>query len=66
MTTATNQAVTVWLDTTSDDHGWIVDVDDEAGSETLKVFPPTNAGKKKANAYAIAVAVRRGLPVKTA
>jgi len=64
--TATNLIVTVWLDTTSDDHGWIVDTDTPEGGEsnTLKVFPPTKAGKAKAVSFAGKAAARRGCPVR--
>lgn len=65
---ATKKIVTVWLDQTSDEHGWIVDTDTEDGGEsnTLKVFPPTEAGRKKANAYAKTAAEKRGCPVRLA
>lgn len=54
--------VSVWLDTTSDDHGWIVDTDVVGGgeSETLRIFQPTAAGKKRAVAFAEAKAERLG------
>jgi hypothetical protein len=52
MTTQT--IVSVWLDETSDDHGWTVDTDIEEGGEsnTLRVFPPTNMGFDRAVAFA--------------
>jgi hypothetical protein len=54
--------VTVWLDTTSDEHGWVVDTDSPDGgeSETLKVFPPNRGGRADAVEYAKKVAARRG------
>lgn len=65
-TMAADRIVTVWLDTTSDDHGWIVDTDSPEGgeSETIKVFPPTSAGKAKAVAFAQKAAARRGCEMK--
>lgn len=62
MATTTRQIVTVWLDETSDDHGWIVDTDIEGGgeSDTLKVFPPTAAGFDRAVSFAKRAASRRG------
>jgi hypothetical protein len=53
--------VTVWLDETSGNHGWIVDMDVEGGGEnnTLKVFPPNKAGFERAIAFAKRAAIKR-------
>jgi hypothetical protein len=64
-TTMATQAkiVTVWLDETSDEHGWIVDTDTEEGgqSRTIEAFPPTAAGRKKAIAAGKREAKKRGV-----
>jgi hypothetical protein len=54
--------VTVWLDTTSDDHGWVVDTDIVSGgeSETIKMFPPTRDGYDRAVAFVQKAAAKRG------
>ena len=50
--------IAVWLDTTSADHGWVVSEEHgEDYSKTLAVFPPTSAGKRRAESLAKA---RRG------
>jgi hypothetical protein len=54
--------VSVWLDDTSDDHGWIVDTDAlRVGGEsnTLKVFPPTGGGFDRAVRFGKRAAARR-------
>lgn len=60
-----NEIVTVWLDETSDEHGWVVDTDVTEGgqSRTLKVFPATDAGYRSAVACAEREAAKRGLAV---
>ena len=57
--------VTVWLDQTSDEAGWIVDTDIAGGgeSETVKTFPPTGTGEKAARKFAAEYAERKGLEV---
>lgn len=58
--------ITVWLDETSDEHGWVVDTDSPEGgeSETLDVFPPTDEGYAEACEYAREEAERRGCEVR--
>lgn len=65
MATANKRVVTVWLDETSDEHGWVVDTDAEAGgeSETLRVFPADDAGYAAAVAFAGEAAAERGCEV---
>lgn len=60
-----DQIVSVWLDTTSDDHGWVVDTDivDGGESETIKMFPPTADGFRRAVSFAEKAAEKRGLEV---
>ncbi len=57
--------ISVWLDETSEDHGWIVDIDimDGGESDTIKTFPPTATGEKKAIAFALGLGSRKNLPV---
>ncbi len=63
MAQTTERIVTVWLDTTSDDHGWIVDTDTAGGgeSETICVFPPDATGRKWAIAFGEHAAFCRGV-----
>lgn len=58
--------ISVWLDETSDRHGWIVDTDIASGGEskTLKVFKPTVAGFGKATEFAYMEALRRNCPLR--
>lgn len=57
--------VTVWLDQTSDEAGWIVSTDVAGGgeSETVRTFPPTMAGEKAARKFAAEYAERQGIEV---
>ena len=55
------ERISVWLDETSDDHGLIVSLDDEDGSETLKTFPADDEGYRKALAAGKEIAAKRGL-----
>ena len=59
------QIVSVWLDTVSDDHAWIVDTDTLDGGEstTAQVFRATIGGKKKAMTFARCLGKKRVLPV---
>ncbi len=63
MAETTERIVTVWLDTTSDDHGWIVGTDIAGGgeSETIYVFPPDDTGRKWAIAFGKRAAFERGV-----
>ena len=61
-----NRIVSVWLDETSNDEdGWIVDTDTTEGgqSDTLKVFPGTDAGFDRAVSYAKRAGIKRGCDV---
>lgn len=62
----TTRIITVWLDETSDNHGWIVDTDSPEGgeSETLKVFPATDAGFGRAVSFAKKAGVKRGCDIR--
>ena len=69
MKTATKEdrtkIISVWLDATSDDHGWVVDTDimDGGESNTVRMFPPTSAGQKRAVKFALTLGTKKGLPV---
>lgn len=51
--------ITYWYDSTSDEHGWIVDESDDIGSTTLSIHHTEG----EACAEAMRVGDRRGLPV---
>ena len=62
----TDRIVSVWLDETSDERGWVVDTDSPEGgqSRTLDVFPPTAEGREEAEAFARREGERRGCEVR--
>jgi hypothetical protein len=55
----TTQKVTVWYDSTSADHGWIVDIDDGESTRTIRVFDD----ESEARDFAARFAAERGLPL---
>lgn len=53
--------ISVWFDSTSDEHGWIVDrCDDNDNSETVRVFTTETAARRFAAEYS----KKTGLPVR--
>ena len=54
-----NKRITVWLDDTSQEHGWIVSEDDELGSTTLEVCDD----REQAITVGQRIAAERGLPL---
>ncbi len=59
--TVARKRIDVWHDETSDPEcpAWVVSIDDEQGSRTLKTF----SGEAKARAFALSAAYPRGLDV---
>jgi hypothetical protein len=54
-----NVRITYWHDTTSGDDAWIVDISDDAGTDTLSEY----ATETEARHEALRQGARRGLPV---